>query len=68
MFSVRMSESDVLASELACPKVNVLSFKRPKMRPELSENAIEQNFIASEMCVCLKDTHSDGEMFRTFDV
>ena len=37
----------------------------PKVRPELSENAIEQNFIASEMCVCLKDTHSDGEMFRT---
>ena len=35
------------------------------MRTKLSENAIEQNFIASEMCVCLKDTHSDGEMFRT---
>jgi hypothetical protein len=36
MFSVRMSESDVLASELVCPEVNVLSFKRPKMRPKLS--------------------------------
>ena len=65
MLSVRMSESDVLASELECPKVDVLSFKRPKTRTKLSENAIEQNFIASEMCVCLKDTHSDASMFRT---
>lgn len=36
MLSVRMSESDVLVSELECPKVDVLSFKRPKVRPELS--------------------------------
>ena len=36
MLSVRMSESDVLASELGCPKVNVLSFKRPKTRTKLS--------------------------------
>jgi hypothetical protein len=68
MLSVRMSESDVLASEIECPKVNVLSFKRPKVRTKLSENAIEQEVNASEMCVCLKDTHSDASMFRTLDV
>jgi hypothetical protein len=37
----------------------------PKKRPKLSENAIEQKSNASEMCVCLKDTHSDASMFRT---
>ena len=68
MLSVRMSESDVLASELVCPKVNVLSFKRPKTRTKLSESVVEQEVNASEMCVCLKDTHSDASMFRTLDV
>jgi hypothetical protein len=42
---------------------NVL--KRPKNRPGLSVMVHEQKANASDMCVCLKDTHSDASMFRT---
>lgn len=42
---------------------NVL--KRPENRPRLSVMVNEQKANASDMCVCLKDTHSDASMFRT---
>ena len=64
-FSVRNVRITFLASETCVSEIMKNVLKRPKTRPELSVMVHEQKANASEMCVCLKDTHSDASMFRT---
>jgi hypothetical protein len=64
-FSVRNVRITFLASETRVSEIMKNVLICPKTRPELSVMVHEQKANASEMCVCLKDTHSDASMFRT---